>query len=258
MKLAVLLAALCASCTAITLAPERPKPQLQRANKALALRGGGLAQDLCKSKFPAGSTGLFKDCFKASDGLLIVFLWGALYALGALPDPIGKWMQENVFSKIYISDGKRMPRRARTPDWLVTLDSLDDSLLLTPFEPCLGQSHTSAGRSYSFWARLQTPQSSCLPSTTACAFAGVPPSGGQPLSLPSPSSTLSTRRGGSTMGHTSERKSSTSSSLCRAGTACISRCSDRVGRKGKPRSQASATLPRDHGCQTLSSLLSGA
>ena len=47
MKLAVLLAALCtASCTAITLAPERPKPQLQRANKALALRGGSLAQDV--------------------------------------------------------------------------------------------------------------------------------------------------------------------------------------------------------------------
>lgn len=40
MKLAVLLAALCASCTAITLAPERPKPQLQRANKVLDFRGG--------------------------------------------------------------------------------------------------------------------------------------------------------------------------------------------------------------------------
>jgi len=40
MKLTVLLAALCASCTAITLAPERPKPQLQRANKVLDFRGG--------------------------------------------------------------------------------------------------------------------------------------------------------------------------------------------------------------------------
>ena len=30
-----------ASCTAITLTPERPKPQLQRANNALALRDGG-------------------------------------------------------------------------------------------------------------------------------------------------------------------------------------------------------------------------
>uniref|UniRef100_A0A7S0F578 Uncharacterized protein n=1 Tax=Phaeocystis antarctica TaxID=33657 RepID=A0A7S0F578_9EUKA len=41
MKLVVLLAALCtSSCTAITLAPERPKPQLQRANKVLAFRGG--------------------------------------------------------------------------------------------------------------------------------------------------------------------------------------------------------------------------
>ena len=51
MKLAVLIAALCtASCTAITLAPERPKPQLQRANKALALRGGGLAQDVYSDK----------------------------------------------------------------------------------------------------------------------------------------------------------------------------------------------------------------
>ena len=38
MKLAVLLAAACASCTAVTLAPERPKAQLQRT---LALRGGG-------------------------------------------------------------------------------------------------------------------------------------------------------------------------------------------------------------------------
>ena len=51
MKPAVLLAALCtASCTAFTLAPERPKPQLQRANKALALRGGGLAQDVSSDK----------------------------------------------------------------------------------------------------------------------------------------------------------------------------------------------------------------
>ena len=41
-KLALLIAALCTtSCTAITLAPERSKPQLQRANKVLALRGGG-------------------------------------------------------------------------------------------------------------------------------------------------------------------------------------------------------------------------
>ena len=40
MKLAVLIAAACASCTAITLAPERPKAQLQRT-KVLALRGGG-------------------------------------------------------------------------------------------------------------------------------------------------------------------------------------------------------------------------
>ena len=41
MKLVVLLAALCtSSCTAITLAPERPRPQLQRANKVLAFRGG--------------------------------------------------------------------------------------------------------------------------------------------------------------------------------------------------------------------------
>ena len=41
MKLALLLAALCASCTAITLAPERPRAQLQRKAAVLALRGGG-------------------------------------------------------------------------------------------------------------------------------------------------------------------------------------------------------------------------
>ena len=46
MKLAVLIAALCTtSCTVITLATERPKPQLQRENKVRPLRGGGLVQD---------------------------------------------------------------------------------------------------------------------------------------------------------------------------------------------------------------------
>ena len=115
MKLAMLIAALCtASCTAINLAPERPKPQLQRANKLLALRGGGLTgtvQDFCKSKSPAGSLGLFNDCLKASNGLLAVFFWSALYLVGALgwlnllPGSLGETVQ-NMFANIYRSNGE--------------------------------------------------------------------------------------------------------------------------------------------------------
>jgi len=106
MKLAVLIAALCtASCTAITLAPERPKPQLQRANKVLALRGGG-GPSWCKSTSSPFSIPLFVDCFKASDGLIMVFLWGSLYLIGALgwlnllPEPLGGKVQ-NLFESIY-------------------------------------------------------------------------------------------------------------------------------------------------------------
>ena len=41
MKLSVvLLAAACASCTGITVAPERPKARLERSSAVLALRGG--------------------------------------------------------------------------------------------------------------------------------------------------------------------------------------------------------------------------
>ena len=41
MKLSVVvLAAACASCTGITLGPERPKAQLGRSSALLALRGG--------------------------------------------------------------------------------------------------------------------------------------------------------------------------------------------------------------------------
>ena len=115
MKLAMLIAALCtASCTAINLAPERPKPQLQRANKLLALRGGGLTgtvQDFCKSKSPVGSPGLFVDCLKASNGLLAVFLWSSLYLIGALgwlnllPGTLGETVQ-NGFKSIYRSHGE--------------------------------------------------------------------------------------------------------------------------------------------------------
>ena len=117
MKLAVLIAALCtASCTAINLAAERPKPQLQRANKALALRGGGLAQDitqetqkLCNSRAKIGSLfsyqriRLFAHCFEASDGLLMVFFWGMLYVIGTLnilPGKYGKKIQ-HFFEQIY-------------------------------------------------------------------------------------------------------------------------------------------------------------
>ena len=109
MKLAVLIAALCtASCTAITLAAERPKPQLQRANKALALRGGGLVQKLCKSTSPWYDPRLFGDCMKASDGLLAVFLWSTLYIIGSLnilPGKVGTYWQ-NVFKSIYKKEGE--------------------------------------------------------------------------------------------------------------------------------------------------------
>ena len=119
MKLAVLIAALCtASCTAITLAAERPKPQLQRANKVLALRGGGLVQatqKLCKSTFSPIDPRLFGDCIKAfflpSDGLLAVFLWSALYLIGALgwlnllPFGWGGTVQK-VFQNIYRKQGE--------------------------------------------------------------------------------------------------------------------------------------------------------
>ena len=101
MKLALLIAALCtASCTAINLAVERPQPQLQRANKVLVLRGG-TGPAFCKSTSPIGSWNLFADCFKGSDGLLIAFLWGVLYLLGAAPDPVGKFMQDKLFGNIY-------------------------------------------------------------------------------------------------------------------------------------------------------------
>ena len=106
MKLALLIAALCTtSCTAITLAAERPKPQLQRANKVLALRGGG-GPGWCKSTSSPFTPGLFVDCFKASDGLIMAFLWGSLYLVGALgwlnllPGSLGKTVQ-NLFESIY-------------------------------------------------------------------------------------------------------------------------------------------------------------
>jgi len=118
MKLAVLLliAALCtASCTAITLAVERPKPQLQRANKesskVLALRGGGLVQDICKSKSPNFKLALFVDCIQADNGLLAVFAWSVLYLFGALgwlnllPGDFGAKLQ-NAFESIYRKQGE--------------------------------------------------------------------------------------------------------------------------------------------------------
>ena len=116
MKLAVLIAALCtASCTAITLAVERPKPQLQRANKesskVLALRGGGLVQDICKSKSPNFKLALFVDCIQADNGLLAVFAWSVLYLFGALgwlnllPGDFGAKLQ-NAFESIYRKQGE--------------------------------------------------------------------------------------------------------------------------------------------------------
>ena len=108
MNLAVLLAALCtASCTAITLAAGRPKPQLQRANKVLALRGGSSipcsnpVTAWCNSQFPCNSRALFFDCFRASDGLLIAFLWGVLYLLGAVSPTVQDKLFGNIYTKSY-------------------------------------------------------------------------------------------------------------------------------------------------------------
>ena len=95
MKLAVLIAALCASCTAITLAPERSKPQLQRANKVLALRGGGAGS------VPAPAVGansivqvfvqLVSVALKNNQpGLIAIFVWSLPYVIGAIPGAIGK------------------------------------------------------------------------------------------------------------------------------------------------------------------------
>ena len=87
---AVLIAALCASCTAITLAPERPKPQLQRANKVLALRGGGAGS------VPAPAVGansivqafvqLVSVALKNNQpGPIAIFVWSLPYVIGAIP-----------------------------------------------------------------------------------------------------------------------------------------------------------------------------
>ena len=94
MKLALLIAALCASCTAFTVAPQmHPKPQLglQQANKAskannkvLALRGGG-APTLNVDPTVIQKALKFRKIFKASDGLVVVFLWSVPYLLGAIP-----------------------------------------------------------------------------------------------------------------------------------------------------------------------------
>ena len=159
MKLAVLIAALCASCTAITLAPERSKPQLQRANKVLALRGGGAGS------VPAPAVGanpivqFFVQLVSVAlnnnqPGLIAIFVWSLPYVIGAIPGVIGKFAQQFFFAAYYVSE-----------------DEMDIKHVARP--------RTSAGGSYSFWARLRTPQSSCLPSTRAhtFAFACAPPSG---------------------------------------------------------------------------------
>ena len=63
-------------------------------------------QDTYKSKSRAFSLGQFADCFRASDGLLVVFLWSALYSLwcpGVAQSPArfrGEEIQ-NAFKKIY-------------------------------------------------------------------------------------------------------------------------------------------------------------
>ena len=118
MKLAVLIAALCtASCTAITLAPERPKPQLQRANKVLALRGGG--------SVPAPAVGanpivqffvqLFSVAYKNNQpGLIAIFVWSLPYVIGAIPGVIGKFAQQFFFAAYYVSEDKMDIKHGKT------------------------------------------------------------------------------------------------------------------------------------------------
>ena len=114
MKLAVLIAALCtASCTAITLAPERPKPQLERANKVLALRGGG--------SVPAPAVGanpilqLFSVALKNNQpGLIAIFVWSLPYVIGAIPGVIGKFAQQFFFAAYYVSEDKMDIKHGKT------------------------------------------------------------------------------------------------------------------------------------------------
>eukprot|EP00964_Phaeocystis_antarctica_P101830 scaffold67300_cov67-Phaeocystis_antarctica.AAC.2 len=119
MKLAVLIAVLCASCTAITLVPERPKPQLQRANKLLALRGGGAGS------VPAPAVGanpivqffvqLVSVALKNNQpGLIAIFVWSLPYVIGAIPGAIGKFAQQFFFAAYYVSEDKMDIKHGKT------------------------------------------------------------------------------------------------------------------------------------------------
>ena len=118
MQLTTLIVVLCATCTAITVAPEQhPKPQLQqgtKASKALALRGGVAA---AKLETTSSITWIkrfheFRKLFRATDGLIMVFLWSFPYVLAAIPwhmineafPPINEWVQKHFFETVYLKE----------------------------------------------------------------------------------------------------------------------------------------------------------
>ena len=107
MKLATLLFALCATCTAITVAPElHPKPQLQlatKASKALALRGG-VAATKVEPTSAIQQFQEFRKLFRATDGLIVVFFWSLPYLLAAIPGPIGRFVQKQFFETVYLKE----------------------------------------------------------------------------------------------------------------------------------------------------------
>jgi len=136
MKLALLIAALCASCTAFTVAPQmHPKPQLglqqankaSKANKVLALRGGG-APTLNVDPTVIQKALKFRKIFKASDGLVVVFLWSVPYLLGAIPGPIGRFVQKKFFETVYLKDDAELAYIRWEILWI--LGSLANTLVL--------------------------------------------------------------------------------------------------------------------------------
>ena len=108
MKLATFLFTLCATCTAITVAPaQHPKPQLQqatKASKALALRGGVAAATKVEPTSAMQQFLEFRKLFRATDGLIVVFFWSLPYLLAAIPGPIGEFVQKQFFETVYLKE----------------------------------------------------------------------------------------------------------------------------------------------------------
>jgi hypothetical protein len=205
MQLTTLIVVLCATCTAITVAPEQhPKPQLQqgtKASKALALRGGVAA---AKLETTSSITWIkrfleFRKLFRATDGLIMVFLWSFPYVLAAIPwhvinvvfdksfPPINEWVQKYFFETVYLKEDAelayiRWEVRGGAITEYHTLYTSISHICSKPYSP---SRHFQSSRSCLSWVLLQTPLSSCSPSTRTSAFAGAPPSGGPPSLSPS-------------------------------------------------------------------------